>query len=287
MLRAMRWAAAVLVACGIAGFSARPTLAQVKAPPETDPLNHAYAVYMGSGLYFSGERSVFVFRVAPRIKLRSAENHPFGIGLRINSTFGFYDLDRSDLGNLQDVPEQLGTFALVPGVEFPIPLEDNWTVTPFIDAGVATDTEIHEETIVLGAGLRSRAEFHDAYPHTYLLWNEFVYARNSSTDVSATDDYMLFRTESEMRELVRYKLGERPFDLGVAAELHFFFDTVLVDIPLGDPVTVRYRWELGLTTGSTRPWKPLQKWITAPRLGVGYRSGEGDSSIRITIRFRN
>ena len=286
MLRGMRWAAAVLLACGIAVLAARPALGQTKAPPETDPLNHAYAVYMGSGLYVSSERSVFVFRVAPRIKLRSAEKHPFGIGLRINSTFGFYDLDRNDLGNLTDVPEQLGTFALVPGVEFPIRLEDHWTLTPFIDAGIATDTEIHEETVVLGTGLRSRAELHDAR-HTYLLWNEFVYARNSSTDVSATDDYTLFRTEFEMRELLRYRLGERPFDLGVAAELHFFFDTVLVDIPLGDPVTIRYRWELGLTTGSTRPWKPLQKMITAPRLGVGYRSGEGDSSIRITIRFRN
>ena len=282
----MRWAPAVLVACGIAALAARPAVAQAKAPPEADPLNHAYAVYMGSGLYVSSERSVFVFRVAPRFKLRSAENHPFGIGLRVNSTFGFYDLDRSDLANLQDVPEQLGTFALVPGVEFPILMQKSWTLVPFIDAGIATDTEIHEETFILGTGLRSRAELHDPR-HTYLLWNEFVYARNSSTDVSPTDDYTLFRTDFEMRELVRYHLGERPFDLGVAAELHFFFDTVLVDIPLGDPVTIRYRWELGLTTGSTRPWKPLQKLITAPRLGIGYRWGDGDSSIRITIRFRN
>jgi len=279
----MRWAA-ILVASAIAFVTAGPASAQ-DAAPETDPLNHAYAVYMGSGLYVSSERSVFVFRVAPRIKLRSAEEHPFGIGLRINATFGVYDLEPNDFRNLE-IPEQLGTFALVPGVEFPVVLGEDWTLTPFVDAGVATDTEIHDETFVLGLGLRSRAKWQDTR-HTYLLWNEFIYARNSSTSVSPTDDYTLFRTDFEMRGLVRYRMGERPFDLGLLAELQFFFDTVLVDIPLGEPVSIRYRWDLGLTTGSTEPWKPLKKYITAPRLGVSYRSGEGDSSIRINILFRN
>lgn len=279
----MRWAA-ILLACAIAGSGASPPRAQESAP-EADPLNHAYAVYMGTGLYVSSERSVFVFRVAPRIKLRPAEGHGFGIGLRINATIGFYDLVPSDFRNL-DVPDKLGTFALVPGVEFPIELAEAWTLIPFLDAGVATDTEIQDETFVLGLGVRSRAKLHDSR-HTYLLWNEFVYARNSSTTVSTTDDYTLFRTDFEMRGLMHYRLGRRPFDLGLVAETDFFFDTVIVDIPLGEPVSVSYRWELGFSTGSTEPWKPLQKWITAPRLGIGYRSGEGDSSIRVTIRFRN
>jgi len=90
-----------------------------------------------------------------------------------------------------------------------------------------------------------------------------------------------------MRGLVNYRLGKRSFDLGLLAGSELFFDTVLVDIPLGNPVTIGNRWEIGVSTGSTRPWKHFKKMVTAPRLGVSYRFGEGDSSIRFVIRFRN
>jgi hypothetical protein len=283
MLARMRWAA-VLSACAMIGVHGGSALAQDGAP-ETDPLNHAYAVYMGGGLYVSGERSVFVFRLAPRIRIRSEKERSVGVRLRVNATFGFYDLQPADFQDFE-IPDKLGTFALVPGVEFPVPLGDRWTLTPFVDAGFATDTEIHETTAVVGAGLRSRAALHDSR-HTYLLWNEFVYARNSSTQVSATDDYTLFRTDFEWRGLARYRLGQRPFDLGLVAEADFYFDTVIIDLPLGEPVAIRYRWELGVSTGSTEPWKHFKNLFTAPRLGIGYRSGQGDSSIRLTILFRN
>jgi hypothetical protein len=279
----MRWAAVLLM---LAAVVAHADLAWGQdSGPETDPLNHAYAVYMGGGLYVSGERSVFVVRVAPRIRLRSEENHPFGLFLRINATAGFYDLKPTDFPNLE-IPDRLGTFALVPGVEFPIKIFDQWTLSPFLDAGVATDTQIHDNTVVIGTGFRSRAVLHDERLK-YLLWNEFVYARNSKTTVSAADDYTLFRTDFELRGLVKYHLGKRPFDLGLVAETDFFFDTVIVDLPLGEPVGIRYRWELGLSTGSTEPWKHLKKMVTAPRLGISYVDGEGNSAIRITILFRN
>ena len=279
----MRWPA-VLAISAVLGLIPGAACAQ-DSPPEADPLNHAYSVYMGSGLYVASGRSVFVFRVAPRIKIRSEQDRAFGIRLRVNATFGFYDLKTTDFQNLE-IPDQLGTFAFVPGLEFPVVMGDDWTLVPFVDAGFATDTEIRETTFVVGTGLRSRAALHDSR-HAYLLWNEFVYARNSTTRVSSTDDYTLFRTDFEMRGLVDYRVGKRPFDLGLVAETDFFFDSVIVDLPLGEPVTISYRWELGLSTGSTEPWKHFKNMLTAPRLGIGYRSGEGDSSIRITIRFRN
>ena len=279
----MRWTAVFSI---VAALLLLPAVAGAQeSPPEADPLNHAYAVYMGSGLYVSSGRSVFVFRLAPTIKLRSEEDHPFGVRLRLNATFGFYDLKTSDLQEL-DIPDQLGTFALVPGVEFPIRIKEKWTLTPFLDAGVATDTSIHENTIVVGTGLRSRAALHDSR-HTYLLWNELVRARNSSTKVSSSDDYALFRTDFEMRGLVGYRLGKRPFDLGLVAETDLYFDSVIIELPAGAPISINYRWELGLSTGSTEPWKHFKNMVTAPRLGIGYRSGDGDSSIRFTIRFRN
>lgn len=275
----------VLVGGLLAGLGSSPSWAQDDAPPEADPLNHAYAVYLGSGLYVAGGRSVFVFRIAPKIKIRSEEEHSFGIRLRINATFGFYDLKPEDFLDAE-IPDNFGTFALVPGVEFPIKLFDNWTLAPFLDVGPATDTAFREITLVVGTGLRSRAEFHDKR-YKYLLWNDFIYARNSKTDVSATDDYTLFRTDFEMRGLVKYRLGKRPMDLGLLFGSDFFFDTVIVELPRGRPIGIRDRWDIGLTTGSTERWKVFKKMITAPRLGLAYRFGEGISSVVISIRFRN
>ncbi len=280
-----RWGSWILAGALLAGLGSSPSWSQDDAPPEADPLNHAYAVYLGSGLYVAGGRSVFVVRIAPRIKVRSEEEHSFGIRLRINATFGFYDLKPEDFLDAE-IPDELGTFALVPGVEFPIKLFDNWTLAPFLDVGPATDTAFREITLVVGTGLRSRAELHDKR-HTFLLWNDFIYARNSRTDVSQTDDYTLFRTDFELRGLVKYSLGQRPMDLGLLFRSEFFFDTVIVELPLGRPVGINHRWDIGLTTGSTEPWQFFKRMITAPRFGVAYRFGEGTSSVVFSIRFRN
>lgn len=254
-------------------------------PPEDDPLNHAYAVYLGGGLYVSGDRTIFVVRVAPRIRIRSEEEHPFGIRLRFAATVGFYDLKPADFADF-DI-NKLGTFAIIPGVEFPIKISHTWTLAPFIDVGPATDTAFQDITLVVGVGARSRAEF-PTKRHLHLLWNQFIYARNSTTGIRATtDDYTVFRTDYEMRGILRYHLGKQRLDLGLLARSELFFDSVIVDLPLGNPVSVNDRWEIGFTTGSTRQWKHFKKLVTAPRLGITYRFGEGQSGIRFTLRFRN
>jgi len=252
--------------------------------PEHDPLNHAFAVYIGSGLFVAGGRSVFVFRVAPMTTLRSEEEHKLGVRLRINATFGFYDLKPEDLLDLE-LPDRIDTVALVPGVEFPIKLYDNWTLMPFIDVGAATDSEFHDVTMVVGTGSRSRAEFHDKR-HLYVLWNVLVYANNFDDDEFDREDYTVFRTDFEMRKLAKFKMFKRDLDLGLLAKSDWFFDTVLIDVPLREPVKIRKRFELGFTIGSTRKYV-LMKMLTAPRIGVTYITGDGVSGIRFVLRFRN
>lgn len=252
--------------------------------PEHDPLNHAFAVYIGSGFYIADGRSVFIFRVTPKTTLRSEEKNSFGIRLRINATFGFYDIEPGDFLDLE-LPDRIGTVALVPGVEFPVKLYDNWTLMPFVDFGAATDTEFSDLNWVVGTGARSRAEFKDKR-HLYVLWNEFIYANNISEDESERQDYTVFRTDFEMRKLVNFKLLKRNLDLGLLAKGDWYFDTVLIDLALDDAVTIRRRFELGLTVGSTRKYV-FKKLLTAPRFGVTYVAGDGTSGVKLALRFRN
>jgi hypothetical protein len=260
-----------------------PAMAETTAP-EADPLNHAFAVYLGSGIYVSENRSVFIFRIAPRIKIRSEKDHKFGVRLRFNATFGFYDLVPKDLIELE-FPDRLGTFAFVPGVEFPIKIFDNWTLIPFFDVGPATDTEFQYLVVVMGIGFRSRAEWHDKRL-TYLLWNELVYAKNLETDTTSSEDYSLLRSDFEIRGLVRYRVGKQPWDGGLLFGLDWFFDSLIVNVPFDRPKEIGARYEVGFATGPSQPWHQLKKMVKVPRVGLSYRFGEGTSSVRFILSFR-
>ena len=279
----LRWIAAALLGCLVIGSGVGTNHAQ-ETSPEFDPLNHAFSVYMGSGIYVSQGRSVYVFRVAPRIRLRSEEEHAFGIRLRINATLGFFDLDPKDFLDFK-FPDRVGTFALVPGVEFPIKLYSNWTLIPFLDAGAAVDTEVRDVVVVVGTGLRSRAEFNDA-AHTYVLWNELIYANNLQDSANDRVDYSVFRTDLDLRGLVGFKLSKRAFDLGLMAKVEQFFDGIIIERVLLEPLQIQRKYELGLTFGPSEKWKTLRNMFTVPRIGLTYRFGDGPSGVRFVLRSR-
>ena len=125
--------------------------------PEAAPLNHAHAIYLGTGLYVAGGRSVFVFRIAPKVALRPDTEDRVGVRLRLNSTMGLYDFRPTDFGGLS-FGERVGSVALAPGVEVAVSAADNWTLIPFADVGLAAETELDETVTVWGVGLRSRVQ---------------------------------------------------------------------------------------------------------------------------------
>jgi hypothetical protein len=279
ILRLVAGALGCLLICLAVG----PAIAETTAP-EADPLNHAFSVYLGSGIYVSENRSVFIFRIAPRIKILSEKDRKFGIRLRLNATFGFYDFDPKDLIELE-FPDRLGTFAFVPGIEFPVNMYDNWVLIPFFDVGPATDTNFQDLNVVLGVGFRSRAEWHHKR-FAYLLWNELIYAKNLETKEYASEDYSMLRSDFETRGLARYRLGKRPFDFGLLLGIDWFFDTIIVNVPFDQPEPIGARYEVGFTTGPSQPWRQLKKIVKVPRLGLSYRFGQGSSSVRFLISSR-
>lgn len=276
-----RWSIA-LTATMMLLASIRPSVAQDNSP-ESDPLNHAYAVYLGSGVYVAGGRTVFVFRVAPKFRILSEEQRSFGIRLRLNATFGFYNLRGNDFPGF-NVPDRVNSFAFVPGVEFPIKLYENWTLMPFLDFGAARDDEFKETTLVHGVGFRSRAEFEDTR-HIYVLWNELIAAGNSSTDFSPQDNYTVFKIDFEMRGIIDYTLGGRSYDLGLLAKADFYLDPLLIEPPTSPTFEVNQLYQIGFTTGPMERWKPF-KWVTMPRFGLTYGFGERVSGVGFLFRFR-
>jgi hypothetical protein len=256
--------------------------------PEHDVLNQAYAVYLGSGIYVANERTAFIFRFSPAFRVRSEEEHAMGLRVRLTATLGFYDLAPGDLRSL-DLPDRLATAALMPGVEFPVRIHDNWTLMPLLDVGVATDTGMQETTVVWGVGTRSRADWSDPRLD-YILWNEMIWAGNRSTEAAGgTSFFNVFRTDLELRRLVDYTLFDQRLDLGLLVRADYYFEPLLIGPPTvdaGRSVEVHSRAELGFTSGPTEKLR-AGKVFTVPRLGVAYRFGGGDSGVSILFRFHN
>jgi len=250
------------------------------AKPEFDPINYAFATYVGSGIYSNGERSVWLIRIKGSYRVRKEERDPFGLRVTFNATLGFYDYSVEDILEF-DFPDSIGTVGFVPGVEFRLPLRDNWTFMPFLDLGMATDTQAEQTTLVIGIGIRSRAEF-PWKARTNLLWNELLYAENRTTDLTFESNFSAFSTRFEVRQPLTTVKG-RMTDLGAYAKLEWFFNDVEINRPFREPLRIRERYELGFTWGTAERWRIAG--ISMPRIGFGYRFGQGIEAVRFVLSF--
>ena len=272
-------AAVMATLLGIAGT--RTALADTA--PEAAPLNHAHAIYLGTGLYVAAGRSVFVLRIAPKVTLRPDTEDGIGVRLRLNSTVGLYDFRPTDFGGL-NVGERVGSLALAPGLEVAVSAADNWTLIPFADVGLAAETELDDTVTVWGVGLRSRAHFTDG-PREYVLRNKLIGAGSSGTELTRASTFVVVDTDFEIRGLLDFRLGRRELDLGLLARSELYLDPVEIAAVTSEAEEIRQRWELGLTIGSRRCVRLFGREVAAPRLGLAYRFGQGVSGMHLLVRW--
>ncbi len=270
------------VVCGLVALvgAAGPARAQGDPENEFDPINYAFAAYLGSGIYSSSGRTVYIFRIPATVTVRKQDEEKFGIKARISTTLGFYDFEPADIPG-SGLPDSIGTVSILPGVLFDIPIYDNWRFSPFADFGVARDNETDQKAYVFGTGVRSRAQFPWKI-RTTVLWNELLYARNISNDETPNNDFLRFQTKYEVRHPVGQVQGHDT-SVGPYIQNELYFGDLLVNQPGGGEIDLRTRWEVGLTYGTT---ERSRLWIfTLPRIGLGYRFGQDVSSLVVKFSF--
>jgi hypothetical protein len=227
---------------------------------EADPKNYAHASFLGSGIYYVNGRQIYILRLDMSLKLRSEEEERWGMRFTLTPTIGFYDFKSSDEPNFE-LPGTLGSLSVLPGVEFRVPIFDNWRLDPFVQAGPALELETDTVTWIYGLGVNSRAEF-PARSTRLLLWNELLWAGNFESGVAPSDSFLVFKTTLEWRRAIRWS----------------------VEPPVGEGIDIDHRYEVGLTWG---PTERFVKWkISIPRIGLTYRFGEGDSGYRLLLTTR-
>jgi hypothetical protein len=146
--------------------------------------NFSYAPYLGSGFYGSrsDERSIFVLNIPLSFDLVSNEQESldsgdFDWGLKFNTTVsaGFFDYDPEQSIPELELPSEIGTLTILPGLEFVAPVSESWSLHPFLDLGLGKNYEAGTVNVIYGVGIRSYYDFSiGKYP--FLLGNRLYQA---------------------------------------------------------------------------------------------------------------
>jgi hypothetical protein len=274
--RLAAFAAAVLAAGSSSSFAADAITTQ-----ERQLADYAFATRLGSGVYATAEgRTIQIYRIPLAVSLREAEPGRVGFRITFPMTIGIYDFLVQDLP-ASGLPDNLDTLSLVPGLELPLFAAENWLLTPYVEAGHVENRSGATDATVWGVGSRSLASFRAA-GFDLSLGNALAYTGAEPKGPGPRDDLLTFETALEWRHDTGTEARGHALDWTMYAAQYLLHDDSDSSLTVDDfDAGWDDQYEIGATFGTkekVKVWK-----IPIPRVGLGYRFGEGLSVFRIVF----
>jgi hypothetical protein len=215
--------------------------------------------------------------------LRSQRGRTWGAHLMLPISIGWTEFDLGAGVSLDD----LATLAVVPTVEFIIPMSERWTLLPFVGAGFAWQTgasDLVGDSDVIGlatGGVRVTRWQHFARRHWFGLTAEVRYDGALTGRDGLLGDWGSFDAAIELRRDFGAPSNGPRFQGGLYVQAFRFWDPVELDIAGVSPPSVKGQVEIGISLGSTSPFKLWR--ITLPRVFIGWLVGDGVSGMRTAL----
>jgi hypothetical protein len=256
--------------------------AQAQAPltrSEQTVIDFGFATQLGSGVYTMSGRTLQVYKLPFGYDFERPEQARVRARLTLPVTLGFLDFEPIDVAHT-GLPDSVDSLSFVPGLKLEIQVAPRWRLQPFVEAGIARDRTSDLDQRIYSAGLRALYD-READGTAWQFCEELLYTGIDQRSLDRSDDFTRLRVGVTAR---------RPFDVagdGRRADyLVYGFSEVFIetpDSPLngeeddgGEP-----QFELGVTFGTTQTIRIWQ--IPLPRIGVGYRFGDGLSVYRLVL----
>ena len=244
-----------------------------------DEVHYPWA-FSGSGF---GSTSVAdqksrVLSIPVSIWLRRLTNgRTMGLRLRVTGVIGYQEFKRLDEFSAESI--RLG--GLFPGIEFLFPLSDRSMLRPFADIGFGLSNTEVGELLLSTFGLRT--EFVFPWKRWELGLEPRAQAALSWTSTDLADgEYIVLAAQMDARYPLGFQIGGSTPDVGAYFEPEYFPDALSFTTASGDRSSIQKQYEIGFTLGFRDP-APKIWFIGVPRLGVGYRFGDGLTGLRIRI----
>jgi hypothetical protein len=219
-----------------------------------------------------------VYRIPLSYPIRRLDEKPWGLRITFPVSFGTYELSAAtDLGG---VVESIQSIAVIPGVEFLVPIGERWVLKPFAEVGVGDDSRTGETHLLYAAGVRARGEY-EAGAVALMVGAAFRYRNAAGTD-AVKNWYSTLESGLDAQTPLGFSIGSRQARGGGYLVLRHFTDLefeVLVDGPLD----VAWNYEVGISF-STEPVLRIWK-IKLPWVGLGYRFGDRVRGVRLNLAF--
>jgi hypothetical protein len=218
---------------------------------DRDVLNYAFASQLGSGIYKSSGRVVQVYRIPISYSLRPREEQASRFKLVFPLTIGFYDLKSTDSPD-PELPEDVGTLSLVPGVEVTVPVSEKWSLTPLASLGMAKDLWSHERVYVYDLGLKSHVVF--AWKRSdFTVGNKLVYVGEHTPGGDRDEDFTMFETGLDVRRPLWFTIGGRDVDASLFVMNYLYLEPTKVFVVREEPLEIGTQFEFGFTFGAVVP----------------------------------
>jgi hypothetical protein len=246
---------------------------------EEDRVNYAFAAYLGSGIYAASDGAVQVYSLPLSYTLRPPSEGRPGIKLNFPVTLGFYDFKALDLieGTL---PNDVATISVIPGAEFLFPVRENWSLTQFVDFGAGKDFSGGSLTWIWSTGVNSLAVFSRDDLET-TLGNKLQYAAYNAPGEDNRGNFMVFETGLDLMRPLRISSSGRTNRFSLYLMNQIYFNGLELLSYRDNLVKVQYQYEVGFTYV---PHKPFKLWLlNVPRIGLGYRFGDGLTAFRLVL----
>ena len=122
--------------------------------------NYAYSIFIGTGKYTIDDRTIYSIRAPLAFTLKSPDYDSGQIGyqLLLPMAVGITNFD-----TIEDLPDlrvdSLQTMSVTPGLVIQLPVKRNWQIKPFAQVGLGWDMTSSSNSLIWGAGARTRAWF--------------------------------------------------------------------------------------------------------------------------------
>ena len=215
------------------------------------------------------------------MEIRSIEGKSWGLHLMLPVTLGITAFNLSDAFSLDNV----ATIGIVPTAEFLIPMNEYWTLQPYLGAGAGWQTgsaELEGGTNLIGlytAGLRTTRWEGIWKRYWFGVIGDVNYTGVLGGEGGVLGDWGSVSIASELRRNFGAPREGARFQGGVYGQAYYYWDPVELNISGVSPELVTNTFELGVSLGSTSPYKVLG--ITIPRMFLGFFTGDGVDGVRI------
>jgi hypothetical protein len=232
---------------------------------ETDLVNFAFARYLGTGFYATGDSRIFVLQIPMNYTLKPIDMSSLEPGwmLRLPITIGLVDFENiqdSDIPGLNDV----GTLSIIPGIEYQYPVTGNWSLNPFFDLGLAHDFNTDVSVRVFGLGIKSFAYFAHG-DNTLLLGNRLLYANENTENIEGSTDFAVFETGLDYRIPSSFLPFGYPLTFSLYYINHYYINDLVFVRVTENPIELTSSNEVGFTVSL-----PEVSWLPDnPQIGFG------------------